>query len=105
MRRPFQRPSIPGIRSGRLSPKIGMHEVIDKDCDRYRLNNRACGDYLVPTSPSAVCFIRVDLGGRRIIKKKMHEVKGDVEPNDHEPEVPLAQTLVEHSPGHFRIPI
>ena len=35
----------------------------------------------------------------------MHEVEGEMESNDEEPEVPLAQRLAHHPARHLRVPV
>ncbi len=35
----------------------------------------------------------------------MHDVEGEMEADDKQPEMPLAEPLVEHAPGHLRVPV
>ena len=35
----------------------------------------------------------------------MHEIEGEMEANEEEPEMPLAELVAKHSAGHLRIPV
>ena len=35
----------------------------------------------------------------------MHEIKGEMEADQEEPEVPLAERLAHHPACHFRVPV
>ena len=72
---------------------------------RDGLEDGAAGDDQVQHPPAAVGFVGVDAARHAQQAGNVHEVEGEMEADDEEPEVPLAELLREHAAGHLRIPV
>src|SRR5260370_4298358 len=103
--RPFQGPRVPWIMARRPPPKVGPDQVEEEAQQRRTLEQSSDGDDHVPGSPPSFRLVGVDAPRHSQYSRTMHEIEGEVEPDQEQPKMPFAQGLVEHAPGYFRIPV
>src|ERR1700733_5081629 len=102
---PFQCPGVPGIVACDFSLPIRDYEVVREDQDRYSLNQSPDRDNQIQEVPSTIRLIGVDRPGHPQKPKEMHRVKGDVEADCKQPEMPLPECLVHQPSCRFWIPV
>ena len=56
-------------------------------------------------APAAVGLVGVDAARHAQQAGDVHEVEGEMEADEEEPEVPLAELLRHHAAGHLRVPV
>src|SRR5258708_10619351 len=104
-RGPLERPCIPGIASGKLTPKVRPKQVANEHHHARRLKEHAnCHDE-IPDVPAASRLVGVDSARHPENAGNVHEIEGQMEPYDEKPKVQSAERLVVHSSRHLREPI
>ena len=102
--RPFERRRVPGIVArdhAALAADQDVHEQKqDADGEQERADR---GDH-VERVPADALRIGVDAPGHAEQTGDVHREEAEVEADEHQPEVPLAEPLVEHPPGHLGEP-
>src|SRR5208283_166664 len=69
------------------------------------LKENADGDNQIPDIPAATGLVGVNPARHAENSRHVHEVERQMEADDEQPELKLAEFLVVHSAGHFREPI
>ena len=105
-RHPLERARIPRIvRSERAEAHGRPHRVDDEHEDRRRDDERAQRGYLVPERETERRRVRVLPADHPLQAQDVHRPEGQVETDDHEPEVQLAQSFREQVTEHLRPPV
>src|SRR5882757_5889868 len=88
-----------------LAPEVSPHHVVEKTQEASRLKDGSNADDQIPHLPSAACLVGIDAPWHTEHARNVHEVEGEVEANQEEPEVPLAQCLAHHPARYLGIPV
>src|SRR5580692_4029201 len=102
---PFQRPCVPRVVTGPGSLEIRNDEVGNEQENCEGLNERADCDEQVQGIPTTAGLIRVDSPWHPQNARNVHHVERQVKANKEKPEMPIAQTLAQHSTSHLGIPV
>src|SRR5215471_17470131 len=103
--RPFQGPRVPWIIARRPPLKVRPEQVEQEAQQRRALEQNSGGYDHVPGSPPSFRLVGVDAPRHSQHSRTVHEVESEVEPDQEQPKVPFAESLVEHPPAYFRIPV
>src|SRR3974390_327038 len=87
---PFEGPSVPRIVACLRSFEIRIDHVADKDENGDRLDRGTDAGPQVPDFPASTRFVCVDTARHAEQAGDMHEIEGEVEANNEEPEMPFA---------------
>src|SRR5215472_5709426 len=102
---PLERPRIPRVIARVAALKVRPHQIKDEAQYSGGLEERPNGDNQVQTVPTSPRLVGVDSAWHSEKSRDVHEIEGEVKPDHKEPEVPLAEFLVQHPAGHFWKPI
>src|SRR5215471_3472696 len=102
---PLQRPCIPRIISGGSPTEVRPNEVHGPASNPSNLEQHSSRNDQIPHLPSAIGFIGIDTAWHPEHAGDMHEVKRQMEADQEQPEVPLAQGLIPHPAGNFGVPV
>src|SRR5271157_2401558 len=100
---PLQRPRIPRIVPRRVPFEVRPYEIHYPEQEAGDLKNDADGDDEVPDLPSATGFVGINAARHAQHARYVHEVERQMETNEEEPEMPLAESLVPHPPCETRL--
>src|SRR5262250_407501 len=92
---PLERPRIPRVVVRAPSLKVRPHQIPDKTQYSRGLEERPKGHNQVQTFPTSPRLVGVDSAWHSQNSGNVHEIEGEVEPDEEEPEVPLAQFFVQ----------
>src|SRR5258708_36581472 len=85
-RGPFERPCIPGIAPGKLTPKVRPKQVANENHHARRLKEHAnCNDE-IPDVPAAARLVGINPRGPPGNTGSVHEIEGAVETVTEKPE-------------------
>ena len=68
-------------------------------------NERATRHEKIPHLPAAAGLVGVNAARHPEHTGNVHEVEGEVEADQEQPEMPFAQSFAQHAAGHLRIPV
>src|SRR5579864_5094572 len=105
IRGPLKCPGVPRIAAGRLTAEIGPGQVSQEDQNPSSLEENSDGHDQVPRVPTTARLIGIDSSRHAQQSWDMHEVECQVEADDENPEVQLAERLVVHLSRHLREPV
>src|SRR6266498_3507867 len=102
---PFQRPGVPGIIPSQLSFEIRLHKVEHETQHPRNLENHADRADHVPGFPTEAWLVGINPSWHPQKSRNVHEIKSEMEADQKQPEMPLAQSLVQHPSRHLGIPV
>ena len=102
---PFEGPGVPGIVACRRALEHGIEEIADKNKRPNNLEENADGDDEIPDFPAAARLVSVDSPRHAEKARNMHEIEGEMETDEEEPEMEFAKFFVVEAAAHFREPV
>src|ERR1700680_1479248 len=93
VRGPFEGPGVPRIASGGFAPEIGPDQVSQEDQNPGGLEENPDGHNEVPRVPTPPRFVGVNSSRHAQQSRNMHEVEGQMEADDEDPEMQLTERL------------
>src|SRR5271154_425534 len=102
---PLEGPRIPGIAPGQRTAEIRPQQVRNKKQHARGLKGYADSDNEIPDVPAAPRLVGIDSTRHPEHAGNVHEIEGQMESDEEQPEMQLAEALVVHSAGHLREPI
>src|SRR5208337_4537687 len=103
--RPFESPSVPGVIPCLRPLEIGESEVRNKYQYGDALNQCADGDQQVQRIPAAAGLEGINTSRHAEYAGNVHEIKGEVKPDDEQPEMNFSERFVQHPSRNFWVPI
>ena len=105
-RRPFERRRVPGIRARRVRRRAGSARRCTRKSSTPSANRNAPAVMTrFDRSPAEPARVGVDPPRHAEQAGDVHREEADVEADEHGPEAPLAESLVQHPAGEFREPV
>ena len=95
----------PKDRFRRSALEHGIEKIGDKNQNGNRLEENADGDDEVPDFPAAAGLVGVDAARHAEKPGDVHEIEGEVEADEEEPEMQFAEGFIVKTTGHFGEPI
>src|SRR5229473_7486948 len=105
IRGPLQCPGIPRITCSGFAPKIRPEQVPQEDQNPGSLKENSDGHNEVPRVPTAPRFVGVNPSRHAQQSWDVHEIEGQVEADQEEPEMQFAERFAVHLSRHFRKPV
>src|SRR5665213_4448768 len=102
---PLQRPRVPGVVAGNFPAEVGADHVEDETANADYLKDDSDADDQVPHPPTTGCIVGINAPRHTQQAWDVHEVEGEMEADQEEPEMPLAQCLAHHPARHLGIPV
>ena len=102
---PFQARSVPGVMAGILFFPQADHQVQDESQGAGQQHQVAQGGQQVQPVPAEFAGIGINPARHPVQAQVVHREKGDVHPDEVEPEVGFADALVQQFPGQLGKPV